>query len=230
MTFFKGMTNMNMKKKVVNILWLVIMMVVFPVVFGSVSAASLKFDKTTISVTNGNTFDVALTIDPGSDALSSTDAYVAYDASLLTVNTVTAGALFPTVSHDESTSGKIYVAGMVDDPTTSISTAGTLATITFQAKSNGSTSLSFDCATSKIIKNDINASDVMVCSQNNSSSVTISGGGGGSSPMATLAPDNNNSSNATTELPQSGVFDNVLKITIPGMLLLLIGGIFRLTL
>lgn len=186
-----------------------------------VNAASLKFDKTTVSTTNGGTFQIAVTVDPGSDALSSVDAYVTYDASYLKVNTVTAGTLFPTVSNDISTSGKVYIAGMVNDPTTSISVSGTVATITFQALKDGTTTLAFDCNSSKVIKNDINASNVMTCSQNNSSVVTI-GSGGGAAPAA----DNS----VPAELPQTGIFENVASIAIPGIILLLLGGVFRLVL
>ncbi|MDO9028771.1 MAG: cohesin domain-containing protein [Candidatus Roizmanbacteria bacterium] len=192
-----------------------IFFIVVPVVFSSVSAASLKFDKTTVSVSNGGTFQIAVTVDPGSDALNSVDAYVTFDASVLKATAVTAGSLFPTVSHDESTAGKVYIAGMVNDPASSISVAGTLATITFQGLKDGSATLSFDCNTSKIVKDDINASNVLVCSQNNSAAVTV-GSGGGSSPPS--------------ELPESGVFDNVVKLVIPGMILLLMGGILRLIL
>jgi len=59
----------------------------------------------------------------------------------------------------------------------------------------------------------------MTCAQNNSSVVTI-GASSGVSP--TLAP--------VSELPQSGIFDNVFNIAVPGMFLLIIGGIFRLLL
>ena len=51
--------------------------------FLSVQAAALKFDKTTVSTTNGGTFQIAVTVDPGSDALNSVDAYVSFDSTLL---------------------------------------------------------------------------------------------------------------------------------------------------
>ena len=170
--------------------------------FLSVQAAALKFDKTTVSTTNGGTFQIAVTVDPGSDALNSVDAYVSFDSTLLKATVVSAGTLFPTVSNDISTSGKVYIAGMVNDPASSVSSAGTVATITFQALKDGTATLSFDCNTSKIIKNDINASNVIVCSTNGTSAVTI--GGGGTQP--TSAPP--------SQLPQSGIFDNVVKFMV----------------
>lgn len=207
-----------MKKIIKNLFFLILVFLSFPLLSKPIWAGSLGFDKTSATAANGETFQIAVTVDPGSDGINSTDAYISYDASLLKATAVSAGALFPTVSNDLSTSGTVYIAGMVDDPASSISTAGTLATITFQGLKDGTGTLSFDCATSKIIKNDINASNVIVCSANGTSAVTI--GSGGTAP--TSAP--------VSELPQSGVFDNVVKLVIPGIILLLLGSIFRLVL
>ena len=222
------MTNMNMKKIIIKIFSLAILFIIVPVFVGAVNAASLKFDQSTVSTTNGGTFQINVTVDPGSDSLSSVDAYVSFDSSLLKATVVTAGTLFPTVSNDISTAGKVYIAGMVNDPASSISASGTLATITFQGLKDGTGTLSFDCNTSKIIKNDINASNVIVCSTNGTSAVTIGSGGGGSNPTATPAPGAPTS--APEELPQSGVFDNVANIAIPGIILLLLGSVLRLVL
>ena len=65
---FEGMTDrVNMKNNLVKVLSLAVLFIVIPVVFGSANAASLKFDKTTVSTTNGGTFQIAVTVDPGSD-------------------------------------------------------------------------------------------------------------------------------------------------------------------
>ena len=141
-------------------LLIIIFLVILPLVT-EVQAASLNFDKSTATAANGATFQISVTVDPGSDALNSTDVYVTFDATLLKATAVSAGTMFPTVSNDISTSGKVYIAGMVNDPASSVSTTGTLATITFQGLKEGTGTLSFDCNTSKIIKNDINASNVL---------------------------------------------------------------------
>src|SRR3989339_1435744 len=172
--------------------------IVLPVFLDGTQAASLKFDKTTATAANGATFQIAVTVDPGSDSLNSTDVYVSFDSTLLKATTVAAGSLFPTVSNDISTSGKVYIAGLVNDPASSISTTGTLATITFQALKDGTVTLSFDCNTSKIVKNDINASNVISCSQNGTAAVTV--GSGGIVPAANTG--------VASELPKSGIFDN----------------------
>lgn len=202
----------NIKK---NILLLAFFFIVLPFLFNVAQAASLTFDKTTATTTNGGTFQVSVTVDPGGESINSTDVYVIYDASLLKANSVAAGSLFPTVTNDISTSGKVYIAGLVNDPASSISTSGTLATITFQGLKDGSGSLSFECATSKIIKNDINATNIINCSQSGTVSVTVGAGAGG----ATTAPP--------AQLPESGVFENVVKFAIPGAILLILGSALR---
>lgn len=187
--------------------------------FRSSLAASLKFDTASPTVSNGGTFQIGVQVDPGSDSLNSTDIYVLYDSTLLKANSVAAGSLFPTVTNDITTAGKVYIAGMVDDPGTSVSTSGTVATITFQGLKNGSGTLSFDCNTSKIIKNDINATNVIVCSQNGTAAVTVGSGSSSTEPTATPV--------AGGELPQSGILDSLIKFSLPGMILLLLGGALR---
>jgi hypothetical protein len=194
---------------------------ILPVFFSGAQAASLKFDKATATAANGATFQISVTVDPGSDALNSTDAYVTFDSSLLKATEVVAGSLFPIVSNDISTAGKVYIAGMVSDPASSISTAGTLATITFQGLKEGTGTLAFDCSTSKIIKNDINASNVITCSLNGTAAVTVGSGGGGAVVPTTAPP---------SQLPQTGIFDNVIKFALPGGILLILGSVLRLVL
>lgn len=203
-----------------------IFFVVAPFVFGATQAAFFKFENSSASSSNGGTFQVGVVVDPGSDSINSVDIYVMYDSTLMSAKSVTAGTLFPTVSNDTSTAGKIYVAGMVNDPASSISASGTVATITFQALKEGSGNLTFDCNSSKIIKNDINASNVITCSSNGTLAVTI--GNGGSSSSSTPTPTS--ASSTPSQLPQTGIFDNVLKFSLPGIILLVFGGIVRLLL
>lgn len=211
-----------MKKLGKLILFLIFFGLLLPGYLTSVQAASLNFDQTTKLVATGSTFQIAVTVVPGSDSLSSTDVYVTYDSTLLKATSVVAGSLFPTVTNDISTSGRVYIAGMVNDPANSISTTGTLATITFQGLKDGTGTLAFDCNSSKIIKNDVNATNVITCSSNGTTAVTVGAGGTTSttsSPTATPIPN---------QLPQTGTFDNVIRIAIPGAILLLLGSVFRL--
>lgn len=204
-----------------------------PLVF-AVEAASLKFTNTTATVSNGGTFQIGVTVDPGSDSVNSADVYVTYDGTLLKATGVSAGSLFPTVTNDVATSGTVYIAGMVNDPANSISSAGTIATITFQALKEGSGTLSFDCNSSKVVKNDLNATNVLTCSSNGTSAITV-GAGGSSSSNPTATPTTSASTGGTdsaapTELPQTGIWDNVARLAIPGAILLILGGALRLVL
>lgn len=211
-----------MKNLLKNTFLFLVVFLVVPYFFNSAFAAYLKFDNTTVTAANGGTFQLSVVVEPGSDAINSSDIYVSYDQSLLSPTTVTAGTLFPTVTNDTATPGKIYIAGMVDDPASSISTSGTIATITFKALKDGSVTLAFNCNSSTIIKNDINATNVIACSQNTGATVTIGIGGNNN--------DNIMPTDSPSQLPQSGVFDNVAKIAVSGMFLLIFGGIFRLLL
>ena len=215
----------------------VLMFFMFVPAFFGAEAAYLKFDNTTVTAASGATFKVGVMVDPVSDSVSSADVYITYDSTLMKATAVTAGTQFPTVTNDIATSGKIYIAGMVNDPASSITTLGTLATVTFQALKDGSGTLAFDCNLSKIIKNDLNATNVISCAQNGTSAVTIGAGGTTTNPTATPVPGSNTSTNTDSTstptpavLPQSGVFDNVARIAIPGMIILFIGLGIRLVL
>lgn len=213
----------------------IIFLAIAPFVALKVMAASLSFDPTTATTTNGGTFQVAVMIDPGTDSLNSTDAYVTYDPLLLKPTNVAAGTLFPTVTNDLSTSGKAYIAGLVNDTASPVTKAGTVATITFQGLKDGTGTLSYDCSSSKIVKNDLNATNVMVCSSNGTSAFTVGGGG-----STTTAPTpTGGASNGLTptvppvnggQLPVTGTFDNLIKYAVPGSIIFMLGLVVRMVL
>ncbi len=213
----------NAKKILIALL---IFLGITPLVF-AVEAASLKFNNSSATVSNGGTFQIEVIVDPGSDSVNSADIYVSYDGTLLKATGVSAGSLFPTVTNDVATSGTVYIAGMVNDPANSISSSGTVAIITFEALKEGTGTLSFDCNSSKVVKNDLNATNVLTCTSNGTSAVTV-GAGGSSDPTATPVTDG--TGETPTELPQTGIWDNVARLAIPGALLLLLGGALRLIL
>src|SRR3989344_7474663 len=173
---------------------------------GKVQAAFLNFDQNAISVNPGDTFDIQIIVDAGSDQISSNDAYVVFDSSLLEAQGVVPGDYFPTVINNIET-GRVYVAGLVDDPATYKSSSGTVAIVTFKALSAGIGTLTFDCQlgvynSSKIIKNDVNATNIIECDQNGSSTITIGSGVGGGNLASPSA------------LPKSGAFENFSRIAV----------------
>lgn len=213
-------------------------------------AASLKFDKTSFSVKTGDTFNVQIVIDPGTEQVTSTDAYVVYDGNFLQAQTIVGGTYFPQVLHDKKTN-LVYVGAMIQSPTDFKTGKGTVATITFKATGSGSTKLTYQCdktliATSKIIKNDPNATDIIECSQNEEATIAVSG------PTATPAPSGQATPTPTTvvqlpvtsggsistptatihvtSLPQSGTTENMISMAAAGTILLVFGGIAKLLL
>jgi len=225
-----------MIKKIVPIISLFLFAIfIVPVFMGKTEAASLKFDKTSFSANVNDVFQIQVIVDAGSEQILSTDAYILYDASAIQAQSVASGTFFPTVNN-EVTSGKIYIAGMVSDPGTSKTGSGAVATITFKALKAATVNLTFDCRagasdSSKIIKNDFNATNIIDCATNGSCQAIIGGGSSSSTSSTTSSTGSNSSSTASTStLPNTGIVENLMAFSIPGIVLLLIGGAVRLIL
>lgn len=205
---------MNFIKKYLVAVFVVTL--VFFVWTGKTQAATLKFDKPTVSVDPGKTFDLQIVVDAGSDQILGVDSYVVYDPQYFEPQNVTNGTFFPIV-YNNTFSGKVYIAGLVSDPATFKTGSGTLATITFKAVKNASANITFLCSdgseTSKILKNDAQATNVIQCANNGLSSVTIGSGGtntGGITPTIST-------------LPRTGYMDSINKYSVAGAMLLLLG-------
>jgi len=206
-----------------KILLFLILIFFFLPSFLVVKAATFSFDKSSYSVSTGQTFQVQININTGTDQVNGADAYINYDNSFLSVENITAGSFFPTVTNDITTAGKVYIAGLVDDPASPKTGSGTLATITFKGLKDGTANLSFDCNNSKIVKNDVNTTNILQCSSSDKAVVSVGSGNSGSSDSS-----NTSSNNQPTTLPKSGVFDNLINVAIPGVILFLIGGGLKL--
>jgi hypothetical protein len=193
-------------------------------VFSAVNAASFSFDKSSYSVSTGQTFQVQINIDAGEDQVNGADAYINYDNSFLSVENISAGSFFTTVTNDVNTPGKVYIAGLVDDPASSKTGSGTLATITFKGLKDGTVNLTFDCNNSKIVKNDANATNILQCAVDNKAVVTVGSSNSGSSDSSS----NSSNNNQPKTLPKSGIFENLINFAIPGAILFLIGGGLKL--
>lgn len=194
----------------------------------AVFAATVNFDKTSITTQSGASFSLQVNIDAGSDEIRSTDIYLNFDSGYLQVESVNEGSFFPTVTSDTSTAGQVYLAGMVDDPAVTKTGSGTLATVNFKALKDGSTTISLNCSSSKIVKADIDATNILNCSQTVSVDVTIGSGSSGSSSSGDSSTSTN--SNLPSSLPRTGIFENLQKAAKPGLIFLLIGGLLRIIL
>ncbi len=215
-----------MRKILLTILMAIVYLLIGDKLFSPVEAAYFQFDPSSVNSGVGETVSIKININAESDELSSADAYIIYDSNYLKVQSITDGDYFPTVSKDTSVNGRIYIAGMVDYPATSSRGTGTLATIVFQAQADAQTTLTIDCNSSKIVKNDIDASNVLQCSQNNQVSLTI---GSGSTTNGDSTTNRDKTLQPTpSSLPKSGIFENILNLAVPGMILFFLGAVTRL--
>ena len=211
-------------------IYLFIFLFVYFFITGTVQAASLKFDKATASVNAGATFTLDAIVDAGSDQITSTDMWILYDSTLLEAQTASNGAFFPAVTNSIS-AGKVYIAGLITDPGTYKTGSGTVATITFKGLKNGTATVSYDCRTdvsnsSKVIKNAVDPTNVIVCSTNGTSVVTI-GTGGSVAPTSVVPTTVYRNQTNPTSLPQSGFMDEMPKMLTMGILFLLVGSVMR---
>ncbi|MFH0773818.1 MAG: cohesin domain-containing protein [bacterium] len=198
-----------------------------------VEAASVKFDKGTVTVSVGSTFTLDAVVDAGSDQITSTDMWILYDSTLLEAQSASAAAFFPAETHN-ITSGKVYVAGLVTDPGTYKTGSGSVATITFKGLKNGVATITYDCRTdvsnsSKVIKNAVDPINVINCAQNGTSIITI-GSGGSLTPTVAAPTAVYSSQTQPTSLPRTGFMDELPKWGMIGGLLIFTGVILRMVL
>jgi len=185
---------------------------------GAIHAATLEFDPLTSSVKAGETFSVDITINSGTEQIVSTDIYLKYDTSLISLQSVTAGDYFPVATNTPQTkpTHDLYIAGYIVNQGEYKTGSGTVATLVFKGLATGSTNITFVCdfaatETSKVVKNDINATNSIDCSTIKPHVITI---GAGTATSTTTS---------TTTLPQSGVLDSMLQYASYGGILLLLG-------
>jgi hypothetical protein len=218
---------------------------IFLTASGSVKAAVLSFDPGSTSTTAGSTFTVNVKVDPKGQQVSGTDVYVLFDSSVVTAENVQTTNLFDQINSTIDAK-QVYINGYFTDGVSYIDTAGTIATITFKVNAAAVGTLQFYCDTSKadtskIVKNDVNASNIIECS--NLTLFSVNGGtaapGTTTTSGTTTTTTTNGGSNNTvvyvtpvqqivrTTLPQSGVFDNVLIYSIPGLAMLALGVVIK---
>ena len=210
-----------MKTKVffVEVFLLLLFLFILP---KGLEAAYLKLEPATVSSNANETFTINVNIDTENEEVNSADVYITYDAGLLEAQQVVAGSFFPTVTNNIA-SGRLYIAGLVEDPASSKKGTGTIATVTFKALKDGFATLSIDCSSSKIVKADVNATNILECSKNGSSQVTI---GSGTTTDNNSSASNNQSStdNSNSQsLPKTGFLDNLVNVGLPGLILLTFG-------
>lgn len=207
---------MMKKLNFLKLFFLVILFFIFMSHINKVLAASLQFEPTTANLPLNQNLEIKVIVDAENDEITSTDAYVLYDQTLLEVVEIKNGALFPTITHDITTPGKIYIAGAIDNPTTPITGKDVLATIVFKGKKSGQATLSFDCVEgssneSNIAKREIDAPDIIQCQLNNRATINIGSG------------NYSQNQGGLNQLPQSGFYEQFKTFSLYGVLFIIIG-------
>ena len=214
----------------------------------SFAVNNFLFDATSKNLQMGETLEVPVNIhtDSGTEVIGA-DIWMTIDESYLDVQSINQGSYFPTVTGQKTSTGKIYIAGILEDTTTTKTGDGTIATVLFTPKKTGTTEIKFDCRgndvsdTSKININFTNPQNVIDCSSTAANILTINvgaagngatptpeGGVGGATPTpANYVPGNTTLTPTPSGLPNSGFFDNTLYYIISGGALMSIGGIIR---
>lgn len=194
----------------------------------SVHAAMLQFDPATGSGAIGETVDLGIVVNAGSDEILAVDAQVRYDKNILEVQNCTDGTFLKVARKDFATPGQLYIAGIVEDPGSPVTGKGTMATCTFKIKANATTNVTYLCtpgetaSDSNVAKNNADATDVIQCSDNGTAVITAGTGVGGS-PTTTPAGGQGGSGTIPSELPKTGIIDELMKFAVPGAILVAVG-------
>src|SRR3989338_6798409 len=195
----------------------------------SAGTATLTFDPETKDANINDSIDIKTIVNAGTENILSVDGYIKYDSTMLEFQKFTDGDFFPIVTTEEISDGNLYIGAYVDDPATTKTGTGTFATVTFKALKEGTTTVEYFCddtvnESSEVIKDDIDATNIINCSANGTSVITIASSGTSVDPTSTPTPtstpveDEDTSTGGTggsetvadstdevTELPQSGI-------------------------
>jgi len=135
--------------------------------------ASLSFDPVNITASAGDIIPVDVMIYSGSDPVISTDIYISYDPSVLSIASpqnpeIKKGELFQSVDAKVLQPGNLYIYAINPSPDLKQVTNGKIATIYFQAQTSGQIDLRIQCEpfmtqTSQIIRNDEDLTNIINC-------------------------------------------------------------------
>ncbi len=194
----------------------------------SVHAATLLFDPTSASAAVGSPIELGIVVNAGSDEILAVDAQIRYDKNTLEVETCVDGTFLKVARKDFGTPGQIYIAGIVEDPGSPVTGKGTMATCTFKVKGNATTNVMYACtpgetaSDSNVAKNNADATDVIQCPDNGVAVITAGTGLGGA-PTATPSGTIGGTGDLPTQLPKTGIIDELMKFAVPGAILVAIG-------
>lgn len=142
----------------------------------SVKAATVEMMPRTNSVHKGDEIVLEIKVDTGDNAINGVDANIFYDPKFVKVKSVLKADFMPFVSN-RGDGSRLEISTVVLDNKTIKKGKGTIAVATFEALNSGNAEFKFDCDlkksdTSKIVKNDLNATNLIECEK--LSGVTVS--------------------------------------------------------
>lgn len=199
------------------------------------AAPSLSLSPTTKSVAVGETFDVAIILDTGGNNSNGCDVVLTFTPSIIKIKNVSFGSspLFTSsnVSSPDNTNGKLILNSSVISSAFAYSGKGTLATVTFEALSTGSTAVSFICNPGQT-NGDSNiwntqAEDIINCSANINGNYSITSSSSTSTSTTTTtnttAENSGETESITPTTPEAGNTSLTTLIAGIGTFLLIFG-------
>lgn len=145
--------------------------------------ASFSFEPVNITASAGDVIPVDIMIYSGSNPVISTDIYISYDPSLLSIASpqnpeIKKGELFQSVDAKVIQPGNLYVYAINPSADLKQVTNGKVATIYFQAQKAGQIDLRFECVpfmtqTSQIIRNDEDLTNIINCTSTRSHTSSV---------------------------------------------------------
>ncbi len=198
-------------------------LIVAPIV-SVVSAATLKFDPSTVSTNVGETFKLDVVVDAEEKEILGVDALIEYDPAICEIESITDGDFLEIGIKEFSQPGKIYIAGVVSNPGESITGEGVLATLQCKALAGGKTTFTYTCETgetneSNISEKSTDAPDLIQCSLNGEAVVTV----GGSSATNPKPKTSSGSAKTPSELPRTGIVEDFIVYGMIGFGFMIVG-------
>lgn len=157
-------------------------------------ATTLSFVPSSTTVQRGAAFTLDVAVDTGENTISAVDLTVSFDKDRLKAQAIVAGDFLTTVLVSGSITDSQAKITLGSPPTFPHKGKGKLATVTFQAKGEGTTQVRVDDATQVA---GIGEGDNVVVGKT-PATVTITGGGGGPQPSPAPTPTANSRPPAST--------------------------------
>lgn len=207
----------------------------------SVSAdANITLSPSSKSVNVNDEFSIDAVLDTAGSPSSGADFIMTWSpASAIEIQTAdkvsygTSPLFTSNTPSRDNTNGKMISISTMSVATNTFSGKGTLASITFKAKTEGTVTLTFECSSGSRSDTNIwsSGADIINCDQTSGATVTIAASRTTTTtPAPSAAPRGDPSTGGTTEtkggLPNSGALEVTLALGLGGGLLLIFGFFF----